>query len=483
MAELMADKFETERRSTLEALREKGIDPFGKRFSGAQPIGDLIERFDSRPEGDKVRAAGRVMALRSHGKSCFMDIKDWTGRIQVYLKMNQVGAEKYELVKLLDLGDLIGVHGGLFKTRTGEITIFADEFALLTKSLLPPPEKWHGLKNVETRYRQRYVDLFTNDDVLKTFLLRTQIIAKIRQFLNERGFVEVETPMLQPIPGGAAARPFTTYHNTLDKELYLRVSPELYLKRLLVGGMERVFEINRNFRNEGISTKHNPEFTMMEAYQAYANYEDMMALTEGLITSLVRDLFGETEVKFGDLTIDFAAPWPRRKFVDLFDERVGVPFDDDAAVLAKARDLGIGTDGLHRDVVANEIFDKLVEPELTNPVFVIDQPTVLTPLCKRCEYDPRFTQRFELYIAAMELANAYSELNDPVEQEQRFVEQVDTGEGEVRTVDHDFVTALKYGMPPAGGLGIGIDRLIMVLTNSPSIRDVVLFPLLRQREE
>ena len=479
----MADKFETERRSTLDALSAKGLKPFGQKFAGAQPIGDLVESFDSRPEGDKVRAAGRVMALRSHGKSCFVDIKDRTGRIQVYFKTNQLGAEKYEVVKLLDLGDVIGVDGGLFKTRSGEVTVFADDFVLLTKALLPPPEKWHGLRNVETRYRQRYVDLFANDDVMKTFLLRTQLIAKIRHFLNERGFVEVETPMLQAVPGGAVARPFTTHHNTLDMELFLRISPELYLKRLLVGGMERVYEINRNFRNEGISTKHNPEFTMMEVYQAYADYEDMMALTEELIASLVEDLFGCTKVQFGDLAIDLAGPWPRRKFVNLFEEGTGLAFDDDAAVLAKARELGIEIDGVHRDVVANEVFDKLVEPSLTGPVFVIDQPTVLNPLCKCCEYDPRFTQRFELYIASMELANAYSELNDPIEQERRFQEQVDTGEGEVRVVDEDFVTALKYGMPPAGGLGMGIDRLVMVLTDSPSIRDVILFPLLRQREE
>ena len=477
------DKFEEERRSKIEALREKGIDPFGQRFEGAQRIGHLLETFDSRPEGDKVRAAGRITALRSHGKSCFADIKDWTGKIQVYFKLNQVGEEKYEVAKLFDLGDIVGVDGGLFKTRSGEITIFVDDFSLLTKALLPPPEKWHGLKNVETRYRQRHVDLFTNDEVLKTFVARTEIIAKIRKFLNGRDFVEVETPMLQPIPGGATARPFTTHHNTLDMELYLRISPELYLKRLLVGGMERVFEINRNFRNEGISTKHNPEFTMIEVYQAYANYEDMMELTESVITSLVQEMHGGTKVVFDDQELDFTSPWPRRKFVDLFEEAAGISFDDDAAVLEKASALGIETEGLHRDVVANEIFDRLVEPTLKNPTFVIDQPTVLTPLCKCCDYDSRFTQRFELYIASMEMANAYTELNDPIEQEQRFVEQVDTGEGELRVVDEDFVSALKYGMPPAGGLGIGIDRLVMILTNSVSIRDVILFPLLRHRDD
>ena len=478
----MADKFETERRETLDELRQRGVDPFGQRFEGAEKIGRLVETFDSIPEGQKVRAAGRIMAVRSHGKSCFMDIKDWTGKIQAYFKKNRVGDENYEIVGMFDLGDIIGVAGEIVKTRTGEVTIFVDEFVLLSKSLLPPPEKWHGLRDVETRYRHRYVDLFANDDVLGTFVTRTRIIASIRRFLNERDFVEVETPMLQPIPGGAAARPFTTHHNALDMELYMRVSPELYLKRLLVGGMERVFEINRNFRNEGISTKHNPEFTMMEVYQAYANYEDMMELTEGLIGSLVQELHAGPNAAFGDKTLDFSSPWPRLKFVDLFEQATGICFDDDDAVLAKAGELGIGTDGMHRDVVANEIFGKLVEPTLTNPTFVIDQPTVLTPLCRTCEYDPRFTQRFELYIASMEMANAYTELNDPIEQEARFREQVDTGEGEMRVVDTDYVTALKYGMPPAGGLGIGIDRLVMVLTNSPSIRDVILFPLLRQRD-
>ena len=473
------ETLEQTRIEKLNKLREKGVDPYGAVYDNAMPLDEVIENYSEEEEGKKVKCAGRIMTMRRQGKASFLHIKDWTGKLQVYVKMNTVGEEKYEIFRLLDLGDIIGVEGGLVKTRTGEITVFADDLTVLSKALLPPPEKWHGLKDVEIRYRQRYIDLSSNDDVMDLFLKRSSIIKSIRNFLDNRKFVEVETPMMQAIPGGAVARPFITHHNSLDMELFLRIAPELYLKRLLVGGMERVYEINRNFRNEGLSTRHNPEFTMMELYQAYSDYNGMMELTETLISGLAHDLYGTFEVPYGERTIDLSPPWQRSTFSELLSKYASVDLDDEEGLKAKGKELGMDVKGVHKDIIAEHIFGELVEKELWNPTFVIDYPVSICPLTKACEDNPNLAQRFEMYIATMELANSYSELNEPLEQSKRFHEQAaDDTEGKI---DEDFLKALKYGMPPAGGLGIGIDRLVMILTNSASIRDVILFPLLRQQ--
>ncbi len=476
------EKFEQDRLEKLEKLRAMGIDPYGKRYNGQKSLASIVEDYHDE-EGKRVRAAGRISSLRPHGKASFLNIKDWTGKVQLYIKQDQVGESKFEAFGLLDLGDIIGVEGILFKTRTGEITIQVEDFTILSKALLPPPEKWHGLRDVELRHRQRYLDLISNPETMKTSLDRVKIIRGVRRFLDERGYVEVETPMMQPIPGGAVARPFITHHNTLDIDLYLRIAPELYLKRLLVGGMERVYEINRNFRNEGISTRHNPEFTMLEAYQAYADYNDMMELTEGMLSSLTMELHGSYQIPYGEKTVDMTPPWSRKTFVELLKEYVGVDFYDLNGLIKKAEGLGLSTHGdgkttPDRDRIANDLFEELVEPQLLAPTFVLDYPASLCPLTKLCEGRPELAQRFELYIASMELANSYTELNAPLEQRDRFMEQAGT-EMTAGKVDEDFLLAMKYGMPPAGGLGIGIDRLIMILTNCTSIREVILFPLLR----
>ncbi|MBT3354641.1 MAG: lysine--tRNA ligase [Candidatus Scalindua sp.] len=473
------EDLEQTRIEKLNKLREKGVDPYGACYNNATPLKEVVDGYSEEDEGKKVKCAGRIMTMRRQGKASFLHIKDWSGKLQVYVKMNTVGEEKYEIFRLLDLGDIIGVEGGLVKTRTGEITVFADDLTVLSKALLPPPEKWHGLKDVEIRYRQRYIDLSSNDDVMDLFLKRSSIIKSIRNFLDNRKFVEVETPMMQAIPGGAVARPFITHHNSLDMELFLRIAPELYLKRLLVGGMERVYEINRNFRNEGLSTRHNPEFTMMELYQAYSDYNGMMELTETLISGLAHDLYGTFEVPYGERTIDLSPPWQRSTFSELLSKYASVDLDDEEGLKAKGKELGMDVKGVHKDIIAEHIFGELVEKELWNPTFVIDYPVSICPLTKACEDNPNLAQRFEMYIATMELANSYSELNEPLEQSKRFHEQAaDDTEGKI---DEDFLKALKYGMPPAGGLGIGIDRLVMILTNSASIRDVILFPLLRQQ--
>ena len=472
----MEDRFEQDRIKKLEALKSLGVPPYGKAFRTTGRIAEMTSAYE---EDREVSVAGRMMAVRNFGKAAFLDVRDSTGKVQAYVRKDKVSEKAFEIFRLLDLGDIIGVQGKLGKTRTGEITIFAEDLCILSKALLPPPEKWHGLRDVEIRYRQRYVDLFANPEVMETFRKRAQITSRIRSYLDDRGFMEVETPMMQSIPGGAAARPFITHHNTLDMDLYLRVSPEMFLKRLLVGGMERVYEINRNFRNEGISTRHNPEFTMIEFYQAYADYNDMMDLTEALVISLAQELHGKTEIEYGDLKLNFAAPWQRRKWCDLLKEYAGVEFDDEEGLRKKAAELGRDVTG-HKAAVADRIFEACVEDHLIQPTFVIDYPLAICPLTKTCPDNPEFAQRFELYIAGIEVVNAYTELNDPLEQEERLRTQIEQAEGEVRTVDEDFVSALKYGMPPAGGLGIGIDRLVMFLTNSACIRDVILFPLMRQ---
>src|SRR3989339_1036875 len=469
------DEIKRIRIEKIKNLKDIGINPYGGKFG---PIDDIKSILDAFQEEKEVVIAGRLMAVRSHGKVLFADILDQTGSIQLFIKIGVIDAE---IVKALDIGDIIGVKGTLFVTKMGQQSLRVLSIDVLSKSLMTLPEKWHGLKDVEIRYRQRYVDLIANTDVKDLFIKRSRIVSLIRKFLDDQGFLEVETPMLQPLAGGARGRPFKSLHNAYDMDVFLRIAPELYLKRLLVGGMERVYEINRNFRNEGISTRHNPEFTMMELYQAYSDYNGMMELTESLITSLVKELYGGYEIPFGERKIDMTPPWRRATFCELLKEHSGVSYEDEAGLVRKSKELGLETKGVDRDNMANNIFEQLVEQTLNNPTFVLDYPTSICPLTKACEYDPRFAQRFELYIASMEVANSYSELNDAPEQDKRFREQLGTEADIVGKVDEDFLTALKYGMPPAGGLGIGIDRLIMILTNNVSIREVILFPLLKPK--
>lgn len=505
------DRFEKERLKKLDKIVELGRDPFGQRFDDHQPIARVRELAPEQPgsTGEKVRVAGRIMLRRKAGKLRFYDIQDYTGKIQLLFSRGDLSDDLWELMGQLDLGDLIGVDGALRRTDTGEISIFVEDFTILCKSLAQPPEKFHGAKDIEMLLRQRYIDLIYNEGVLERMLKRSQIIHSVRQTLAERSFHEVETPVLHAIAGGAAARPFTTHHNTLDMELYLRIALELHLKRLMVGGIERVYEIGRVFRNEGIDATHNPEFTMIEIYQAYGNYESMMDLTEAIVVGAARvaqqsgassqDTWEESLVlPWGEEQIDFSPPWPRRKYADLFEEYVGCAMSDEKAIREKARSdfyavqhqggpstPKIDYETAHLDVVISELFETYVEHHLMNPTFVIDYPASLCPLTKRKAGDPKIAERFELYVQGMELANAYTELNDPRLQEELFKTQLAglPEEESMAKMDHDFVRALKVGMPPAGGLGIGIDRLVMLLTNSQSIRDVIFFPLLRPEGE
>lgn len=452
---------------------------YGHRFLPKDSIAELRENFQ---EGRKIRAAGRLMTRRDMGKSAFADLKDETGRMQIYAKKDILGEEHYRFFTGLSLGDILGLEGELFKSKTGEPTIRIEKFERLSKIVRTLPEKWHGLKDVETRYRHRYVDLISNDEVRATFKTRSRIIREIRSFLDQRGFMEVETPMMQPLAGGARAKPFVTHHHTLHTDLYLRVAPELYLKRLLVGGFEKVYEINRNFRNEGISVRHNPEFTMIELYQAYADYEDMMSLTEELTHHLVTMLYGKEEIPYGEKTLNFKRPWKRVSFYGALEKVTGMNFRK-VNVRDAAKKLHLEFSEKTEDIdVLNAIFSEKVEKHFWDPVFVIDYPTVMTPLAKARAEDPELVYRFELFVAKMEIANAFSELNDPRVQRQRLIEQKE-GIGESKEVDEDFLTALEYGMPPAGGLGIGIDRLVMLLTNQASIRDVILFPQLKPEKK
>lgn len=533
----MSDQVQ-DRKAKLERLRALGVDPYGARFPDvtandalraagerlAIDAGQIVETEDGR-----FRAAGRISLLRDTGKLIFLTVRDWTGDIQWALSRKAIeeagktpalspgeapfpdGPTAWQVAKTLDLGDLVGAEGRLGRTKTGELTLWVTRLAILGKCLRPPPEKWHGLTDVEMRYRRRYVDLLANPASREVFIQRARIIDYARQVLRERGFIEVQTPVLQPIYGGAAARPFTTHHNALDMKLYLRISPELYLKRCLVGGLERVYEFARCFRNEGLSPRHNPEFTMLELYQAYGDYHDMMDITEAIIAGAARDVIGSYEIEFEGRTIDYTPPWPRRRYADLLREHAGVDIGDREGVLRKAKEEGIlarlakaqaavraGADahkvaapGMEQQpapeaavfdhaLLVNALFEDLVEHHLINPTFVIDYPAPLCPLTKRHPSDPQLALRFEAYINGMEMGNAYSELNDPAVQLENFQQQVE-GEGDetMRVMDDDFVEALEYGMPPAGGLGIGIDRLCMLLTGSPSIREVLLFPLQR----
>ncbi len=470
--------------AAVEALGGRG---YAKKFPRTHTSAEIIRDFDAlESSGAVVFAAGRMKTARKMGKASFADLWDGDGRIQVYIKIDNLGESGYEMFKLLDLGDMVGVSGKVFKTRTGEITIIAETIQLLAKCLHPLPEKWHGLTDVEIRYRQRYVDLISNPEVKSVFETRIKIIRRIREFLQERGFIEVETPMMQSLPGGASARPFKTHHNALDIDLYLRVAPELYLKRLIVGGFERVFEINRNFRNEGISTRHNPEFTMLELYQAYADFNDMMEITEAVIYAAAVAALGATTLSYQGAEINLAPPWKRIRWTEAFKEFAGEDIApgmsrDELAAVCKRRGIDVDPDS-NSGALMDKLFGELVEPRLVQPTFVYDYPTEISPLAMQRDDDPELTERFELFICNFEIANAFSELADPMEQMRRFEKQQalrDAGDAEAHSIDRDFVRALQFGMPPTGGLGIGIDRLIMILTDSASIRDVILFPLLR----
>ncbi len=482
-----------QRLKKLNDIREIGIDPYGGKFEPEVTASYLKTTYASASKEQleaipaAASTAGRIISMRDFGKGCFATIQDATERIQVFFSKGVLN-EKYALIKKLDIGDIIGVSGRLFRTRTEELTIEVQDFELLTKSLRPLPEKWHGLKDVELRYRQRYVDLIVNPQVKDIFAKRSAIIKALRDFLEANGFIEVETPMMHQIPGGAAAKPFKTHHNALDIDLYLRIAPELYLKRLLVGGYERVFELNKNFRNEGISTKHNPEFTMIEFYMAYKDYNFLMDFTEKIFTFIAQKALGTLKVPYGEDIIDLTPPWRRIPLLDALREK-GVPDEaindrDKAFAWARDKKLDIETNASLSKIL-DEIFKEFVEPELVQPTFIIDYPVELSPLAKRKKDNPELVERFELFITSREIANAFSELNDPADQKERFLKQVEAknkGDEEAHWMDEDFVRALEYGMPPAAGEGIGIDRLVMLLTNSSSIRDVVLFPQLKPEQ-
>ncbi|AKP45487.1 MULTISPECIES: lysine--tRNA ligase [Bacillus] len=483
------------RREKLESLRSKGIDPFGKRFERTHLSQEIRSEYEALENEElenknvKVAVAGRIMTKRGKGKAGFAHIQDLTGQIQIYVRKDNVGDSEYDLFKTADLGDIVGVTGTVFKTKVGELSIKVDHFELLTKSLRPLPDKFHGLKDVEQRYRQRYLDLIVNPESKQTFITRSLIIQSMRRYLDAHGYLEVETPMMHAIAGGAAARPFITHHNALDMPLYMRIAIELHLKRLIVGGLEKVYEIGRVFRNEGISTRHNPEFTMIELYEAYADYTDIMKLTENLISHIAQEVLGTQVIQYGEHTVDLTPEWRRLHMVDAIKEYTGVDFwkqmsDEEARALAKEHNIEI-TDNMKFGHIVNEFFEQRVEDKLIQPTFVYGHPVEISPLAKKNEKDPRFTDRFELFIVGREHANAFTELNDPIDQRQRFEAQLkerEQGNDEAHMMDEDFVEALEYGMPPTGGLGIGVDRLVMLLTNSPSIRDVLLFPLMRQRD-
>ncbi|MDO8488606.1 MAG: lysine--tRNA ligase, partial [Candidatus Omnitrophota bacterium] len=468
-----------QRITKLEALGAKNVPLYPAEVPIHTTIGEVLSSFE---EGKKATLCGRVMANRAHGKVNFMDLRDATGKIQLYVKRDIIGVEKSALLEQLDIADIISASGELFKTHTGEFTLKVEDFIILSKALRPLPEKWHGLKDVELRYRQRYLDIVSNEDVKKVFLLRAKIIRAIRSFLDERGFLEVETPMMHDIAGGAAGRPFKTFHNEYSMDLFLRIAPELYLKRLLVAGLDRVYEINRSFRNEGVSTRHNPEFTMLEVYQAYTDCEGMINLAQDLICHIAREVLGKEELTFQGKTIDLKTPWNRQSFATLVKNKFGIdPQDDPAQMLNKLQQKGYALD---KNRLSRSQINKIVEDELeqdlqANPVFITDYFTSLCPLAKVKRDNLLISERFELYVAGMEIANAYSELNDPLEQRRRFEEEIkDLGSEEKKNVDEDYLLALEHGMPPAGGLGIGVDRLVMLLADQPSIRDVILFPLL-----
>ena len=475
------------RREKLAAIEQAGIEPFGRRYEISHHAQDILENFESL-EGNSVKIAGRIMTVRGHGKASFINVADMSGKIQVYLRQDVLGEELYGRFSLLDIGDIIGVEGLVFKTQRGEISVKATNFEIQAKSLRPLPEKFHGLKDVETRYRQRYLDLIVNPDVRNSFVMRSKIIKELRNYLDNQDFLEVETPMMHPIAGGAAARPFVTYHNALDMNLYMRIAPELYLKRLIVGGFEKVYEVGRVFRNEGISIRHNPEFTSVELYQAFADYNDLMALTENIVAHVAQATLGTTKINYQGTAIDLTPSWTRMSMVEAVEKYTGVNFNNVTTLeqaQAQAAKLGVKyekKDGIGG--ILNNIFEDKVEEHLIQPTFITGHPTEISPLAKRNKDNPEITDRFEVFIYGREIANGFSELNDPIDQEGRFMEQVqqrESGDDEAHMMDHDYVTALEYGLAPTGGLGIGIDRLVMFLTDSASIRDVLLFPHMRHK--
>ncbi|MEH7734602.1 lysine--tRNA ligase [Bacillus pumilus] len=491
--EELNDQFQV-RRDKMNKMREEGIDPFGERYDRSHQSAQIIAEYDEFSKEDleeksaQVTIAGRMMTKRGKGKAGFAHIQDLEGQIQIYVRKDSVGEEAYELFKNSDLGDIIGVTGVVFKTNVGELSIKATSFEVLTKALRPLPDKYHGLKDVEQRYRQRYLDLIVNPESKQTFIMRSKIIQSMRRYLDSKGYLEVETPTMHSIPGGASARPFITHHNALDMPLYMRIAIELHLKRLIVGGLEKVYEIGRVFRNEGVSTRHNPEFTMIELYEAYADYKDIMNLTENLIAHIAEEVLGTTTIQYGEDEIDLKPEWKRLHMVEAVKEATGVDFWQEMSIeeaKQHATDHGIEiTKNMTVGHIINEFFEQKVEETLVQPTFIYGHPVEISPLAKKNPEDPRFTDRFELFIVRREHANAFTELNDPIDQRERFEAQLkerEEGNDEAHLMDDDFVEALEYGMPPTGGLGIGIDRLIMLLTNSPSIRDVLLFPQMRNR--
>ena len=482
------------RRQKLTQLTELGFNPFGYKFVRTHTAGELLDQLDHLTKEEietrdvHVKIAGRLMSKRLQGKAGFAHIQDVSGRIQVYIRKDQVTEEEFNAFDLLDLGDIIGIEGKVFKTKMGETSVKIYKLSILTKSLYPLPDKFHGLKDIELRYRQRYLDLIVNPETKNTFILRSKIIQSLRRYLDKLGFIEVETPMMHGIAGGAAARPFITHHNALDIQLYMRIAIELHLKRLIVGGMEKVYEIGRVFRNEGISTRHNPEFTMLELYEAYADFNSIMELTENAISYVAKEVLGTNKIKYQGMEIDLEPPWERISMIDAVKKYVNIDLlnvkkDQEARELANEFNVQIEPHMTYGHIV-NEFFEQLVEEKLIQPTFVYGHPVEISPLAKKNEKDPRFTDRFELFIVSREHANAFTELNDPIDQRERFEAQVkerELGNEEAHEMDEDFIHALEIGMPPTGGLGIGIDRLIMLLTDQPSIRDVLLFPLMRDR--
>ena len=473
----------------MHRIEEKGWLPFGHRFVWTHHASDIAAQFEDLSANETVvKLAGRIMAIRGHGKTCFMDLHDKTGRMQIYVRKDVVGEEKYALIKMLDIGDILGVEGTVFRTHMGELSVKAQALEILSKALRPLPEKWHGLKDIELRYRQRYVDLIVNPEVRETFVKRSQIIKSVREILDNLDFLEVETPIMHPIAGGAAARPFVTYHNTLDMTLYMRIAPELYLKRLIVGGLERVYELGRCFRNEGMDYKHNPEFTTAELYQAYADYRDMMDLTEKIVSETAQKVLGTMKITYEGTEIDLTPPWPRMSMIEAVAKYTGKDFSGvtDVEMARKiAAELEVPVEetfGVGK--IINACFDAHVEDKLIQPVFITGHPKEVSPLAKSSAENPEITERFEGYIYAREICNGFTELNDPLDQRERFMKQMEErarGNTEAHMMDEDFLNALEYGLPPTAGLGIGIDRLVMFLTDSPSIRDVLFFPHMRSR--
>ena len=471
----------------MHKIEEHGWKPFGYRFLYTHRAADIAAQFDELSEKEtEVKMAGRIMAIRGHGKTCFMDMQDKTGRIQVYVRKDVIGEENYALIKLMDIGDTVGITGTAFRTHMGELSIKANSVEMLSKSLRPLPEKWHGLKDVETRYRQRYVDLIVNPEVRDTFVKRSQIIRSVREVLDSHDFLEVETPILNTIAGGAAARPFISYHNALDMQVYMRIAPELYLKRLIVGGMDRVYEMGRVFRNEGIDNRHNPEFTSVEIYQAFADYRDMMDLTEEVVVKTAEKVLGTTTINYEGTTIELASPWKRMSMIEAVKEYSGKDFTnvtdlEEARAIAKELNVAVEPSfGIGK--IINACFEEYVEDKLIQPTFITGHPKEISPLAKSNPENPEITDRFEAYIYGREICNGFTELNDPIDQKERFLKQVEeraNGDEEANMMDEDFVNALEYGLPPTGGLGIGIDRLVMFLTNSSTIRDVLFFPTMK----